>query len=502
MASWKKVIVSGSSAELAGLSLDTALTVANGGTGATSLTDGGVLLGSGVGAITPLGQATDGQLVIGSTGGDPVLANLGTTSTTSGSISVTNGAGTIELVVGDESIQVGNISASNEALAGKVLSVADDGLSFTFADASSGDITDVRTLVNTGLAGGGGTGNISLTMSIDNLAATSLGAGDTLAFHDASESGVLKTKKVTIENLSGSILNDAATGSILNTLSGDVTSTVAGVTTIGSTKVTSGMLNDNVISGQTELAQGSLNAADEILISDGGTLKRFGVDSLAKDALALTTEEAVTVANDFFVYLDGSGTGETKKDSIADLATLQAGQGLVATSGVFDIELTSNSGLEFTGTGGAGTLNIASTIPGDRTFSGDLITINGDLSVAGTASFTNASNLAVADKYILLNSGSSGTNLDSGGIVIQGPTQDVGEIFGFTSGSSDSDTTRRWAVANAFDANTAGDFTPQAFMANVVVGTDDTLPTGQYAKKGNIFVGDTSGTDPELYIYA
>ena len=60
MANWKKVIVSGSAAELNSLSLDTALTVANGGTGASSLTDGGVLLGSGTGAVTALGQATNG----------------------------------------------------------------------------------------------------------------------------------------------------------------------------------------------------------------------------------------------------------------------------------------------------------------------------------------------------------------------------------------------------------------------------------------------------------
>jgi hypothetical protein len=68
MATWKKVVVGGSAASLNNLSLATALTVANGGTGATSLTNGGVLLGSGTGAITALGQATNGQLVIGSTG--------------------------------------------------------------------------------------------------------------------------------------------------------------------------------------------------------------------------------------------------------------------------------------------------------------------------------------------------------------------------------------------------------------------------------------------------
>ncbi len=93
MATWKKVIVSGSQAVLDSLALDTALPVASGGTGAATLTDGGVLLGSGTGAVTALGQATNGQLVIGSTGADPVLATL----TGGANISVTNSAGGISI---------------------------------------------------------------------------------------------------------------------------------------------------------------------------------------------------------------------------------------------------------------------------------------------------------------------------------------------------------------------------------------------------------------------
>ena len=97
-------------------------------------------------------------------------------------------------------------------------------------------------------------------------------------------------------------------------ISGDATVAAGGALTIANDAVESGMLNDNVISGQTELAQGSLAAADEFLISDGGTIKRFGVDSLAKDALALTTEAAMDLADDYIVFLDGGATGETKKE--------------------------------------------------------------------------------------------------------------------------------------------------------------------------------------------
>ena len=48
------------------------LPVANGGSGATSLTDGGILLGSGTGAITAMAVLTDGQMIVGDGTGDPV----------------------------------------------------------------------------------------------------------------------------------------------------------------------------------------------------------------------------------------------------------------------------------------------------------------------------------------------------------------------------------------------------------------------------------------------
>jgi len=70
------------------------LIVGKGGTGAATLTDHGILLGSGTGAVTPLGVATNGQIPIGSTGADPVLATL---TGTANQIIVTNAAGSITL---------------------------------------------------------------------------------------------------------------------------------------------------------------------------------------------------------------------------------------------------------------------------------------------------------------------------------------------------------------------------------------------------------------------
>ena len=118
-------------------------------------------------------------------------------------------------------------------------------------------------------------------------------------------------------------------------------------------------------------------------------------------------------------------------------------------------------------------------------------TVNGDLVVLGTASFQNTENLQVADRFILLASGSASTG--DGGIVVQQATQDVGELFGYDSG------TTRWAVDSTFHA-ASGSFTPEAFMAAVVegAGTDPDAAPARYDAKGNIFVG----TDEAIWIYS
>jgi len=70
------------------------LIVGKGGTGTNTLTNHGILLGSGTDAITPLGVAANGQIPIGSTGADPVLATL---TGTAKQVIVTNAAGSITL---------------------------------------------------------------------------------------------------------------------------------------------------------------------------------------------------------------------------------------------------------------------------------------------------------------------------------------------------------------------------------------------------------------------
>ena len=78
---------------------------------------------------------------------------------------------------------------------------------------------------------------------------------------------------------------------IYSAISGDVSVGNAGALTISNDAVESGMLNDNIISGQTELASG-LATTDELLVSDAGTLKRIDVSVLQ----AVTDDSATALA--------------------------------------------------------------------------------------------------------------------------------------------------------------------------------------------------------------
>ena len=97
---------------------------------------------------------------------------------------------------------------------------------------------------------------------------------------------------------------------IYASVSGDIAIASGGAATIQADAVESGMLNDDVISGQTELAADGLAAADELLISDGGSLKKIGVDNLFLDGPGLLGEEAVAVGTDYIMFLDGGATGD------------------------------------------------------------------------------------------------------------------------------------------------------------------------------------------------
>jgi hypothetical protein len=86
------------------------LVVANGGTGATTLTSHGILMGSGTSAITATAEPSDGQLLIGSTGDYPQLGTI----TNGTGIDVSVGAGALEVAVADTAVTPGSYGSDTE----------------------------------------------------------------------------------------------------------------------------------------------------------------------------------------------------------------------------------------------------------------------------------------------------------------------------------------------------------------------------------------------------
>ena len=199
---------------------------------------------------------------------------------------------------------------------------------------------------------------------------------------EINDSGVTVTGDLTITgddlfmntNTAGHILVGDDTNYNPVAVSGDVSLASNGAVTIANDAVESGMLNDNIISGQTEISSG-LADADELLYSDAGTLKRVGLDTLtahiqsgiggditgvtagvglsgggSSGAVTLTLDlselSSVTPASgDSLSTLDSDGANE-QLTTVDNLATLFAGDGLAASSAVLGIDLGTNSGLE------------------------------------------------------------------------------------------------------------------------------------------------------------
>jgi hypothetical protein len=121
------------------------------------------------------------------------------------------------------------------------------------------------------------------------------------------------------------------------------------------------------------------------------------------------------------------------------------------------------------------------------------LTLTGNLVVLGTASFQNTQNLLVGDRFVLFASGSNTTG--DGGIVVQQGTQNIGELYGYDSG------TTRWGFTSSFNS-TGNSFVPAVYAG--AVETSAVAPSaapiygGSGAGQGTIHVDTNTG---DIFIY-
>jgi len=111
----------------------------------------------------------------------------------------------------------------------------------------------------------------------------------------------------------------------------NVVSDFAGTTSATALAGASGVLSLNIDGLGAEV----IATGDTIVFNDDGDdgLHKVTFDNMMTKALPLVTEAAMTVADDYIVFLDGSSTGDGKKEKWADLVALMAGTGLTASGG-------------------------------------------------------------------------------------------------------------------------------------------------------------------------
>ena len=244
------------------------------------------------------------------------------------------------------------------------------------------------------------------------------------------------------------------------------------------------------VSGAIDLTENAITKWDN---NDG----KFQNSSLTDNGTVISGASSIqlTGANS---SLTGSFTGSFIGDGsgltgIASTLNINAGSG-----GPSSVNLLTPQTLTIAGTANEVETSVSGQtitigLPNNVTI-GNNLTLSNNLTVFGTASFQNTENLLVADRFVLLASGS--TTDGPGGIVVQQTAQNIGELFGWDSAAD------RWAVTGSFVANQSA-FTPDAFMAAAInlAGTDPntTSPDVKYNKKGNIYV---STANEDIWIYS
>jgi len=142
-------------------------------------------------------------------------------------------------------------------------------------------------------------------------------------------------------------------------------------------------------------------------------------------------------------------------------------------------------------------------VSGSSVFHNNVI-MQGNLTVNGTASFQNTTNLEVADQFILLNSGSS-TFQDSGIVINTGNTGNSGsawylETSGTTTGAPQNG---RFAVASGVAPNattaTPGEYAVTAVISGSIPGASVPQWGGTGLGHGNMWVDSGTG---DIYIYS
>jgi hypothetical protein len=448
MAQWKKVVVSGSTANLANLQVDG--------------------LSSGV--------------VTGASG------NLTTTAI--------NGSGNIVATVASGLTHSGSFSGSFEGDGSNLTGITATALANSLTDGNGiGDFTfDGSAAVSIAVEADGGT----LTVGASGVKVSDGGVGTTQLANDAVTADKLADTSVTAGSYGSSTEIPTFTVDAQGRL------TAAGTANVSSTLAISGSTGNDEVSLINDALSFAGNHAIDVAVTDN-TVTINGADGLVSGSVqvdgANITNNTVSFGG-VSVALNGAdatpafdltdATSYPGDSSLTTVGTVTSGDvAAILPSGVVSGSVTSPSQGTLRVNGNDIDLGLQS---GDSpTFSALTVSnnavIQGDLTVQGTTTTLSTTNTAITDKFILLNSGSA--NPDEGGIVID-EGSGTGHAFIFDAGDG------RFGI-NQSVSSTASTANSEAYVALVVdennVAHD--IDDSEYHKRGNMKV-DASD---DIYIY-
>ena len=466
MATWKKVVVSGSTANLANLQVD----------------------GLGSGIVT---GASGNLTTTAINGSGNIVATVAAGLTHSGSFSGSfegNGSG----LTGITATQLGNSLTDGNGIA-------------DFSFDGSGAASIALDLDGSTLAVGASGAKVS-----DGGVGTTQLAGDavdgTKIADDAVDSEHIAAGAVDVEHMSANSIDSDqyVDGSIDRVhLSADIIDgTKIADDSVDSEHLAAGGIDTEHI-GDNQVTAAKL---DHVFSDSAGSFgSTTAVPVITVDAQGrITSASTAAIATSFIVAAD---TGANDTVAGGQTLTFAGGNGISTVVSDNNIAINGAAGLisasAFTspsqGTVRA-TINGANTNvdtglqTGDSpTFSGLTISnnavISGDLTVNGTTTTLNTTNTAITDKFILLNSGSA--NPDQGGIVID-EGSGTGHAFIFDEGDS------RFGI-NQSVSSTAASANSEAYLSLVIDqdnGAHDISDT-EYHKRGNIKISSAD----DIFIY-
>lgn len=354
-----------------------------------------------------------------------------------GGLSVTSNTNTLTIRAG------GGILSSSAQIATDI-SGAFTSVSSSLASRIDTNTTNISNLQTSGSAGfiissSGGQFNVgayqtaSFTGGTSGISVTSDTGNKRITIGASSDNVTFNTLK--IDNAPSIGFNDNLFNPILLLSSSDSISQDTGLSFVSSTA-----LKIFRVSGST--------AGNILYLGDSTT-------SLTLAHLPISNRSLLTFPNinsfiigksvdDYHIYTSGSSTGKVVQLSgslfLENLTNTNSSNVLVynTTTGQVTYDTTYNSSITSL------TAATSSYLLSSQTGSGfESLVVKGDLVVNGTTTYINVNNLLVEDKFILLNSGSTGSPSNEGGIIVQTTNDGSGSALFYDSEAN------RWALTRS-----------------------------------------------------